>query len=301
MENTLFVLGAHDPEMKKIEELLYILGYSFSYALEGDTRTNVTNAYESEYFNFFQNNIIYIECSSLYLSESSLSIDHHRLGDYGYDLDHNHFVEASSLGQFFKYVLENDFHYASTVLGLEITHRKDSLNPHMYFDNFWFLDTVNGTIKIPEEIVLISGIDHCLIDAYKGKCKGIDTDNLLEIRINQISKDLSVSTTSLLSLVEEYSNKLKYFGKIIDFTDDKIGEGIYSPEYLILRELAISKNVPIAVKIVFNNLEKIMFLSLEKNEVENLLETKTYKNINLEKMFGVPNRGYAGGFIKKVS
>jgi len=301
MENTLFVLGAHDPEMKKIEDLLSLLGYSFSYALEGDIRTNVSTAYESEYFNFFQNNIIYIECSSLYLSENSLSIDHHRLGDYGYDLDHNYFVEASSLGQFFRYILENDFYYVSTVLKLEITPKKEILNPHMYFDKFWFLDTVSGTVKIPEEIVLVSGIDHCLIDAYKGKCNGIDTENLLETRINQISKDLSISTTILFSLVEEYSNKLKYFGKIIDFTHEKIGEGIYSPEYLILRELAISKNVPIAVKIVFNNLEKIMFLSLEKDEVEDLLKTRTYKNISLEKMFGVPNRGYAGGFIKKVS
>ena len=299
MENTVFVLGAHDPEMRKIEELLVLLGYPFSYALQGIERSNVSNAYKSSHFDFFESSIVYIECNAVHKSHIEVLIDHHNPGDYGYDLDSDSFVEASSLGQFFKYILINDYDYVTTLLKLDQSPKKDILSEHMYYDNGWFLDTANGTARIPDEIVLLSGIDHCLIDAYKGKCSGIDTYNLFNVRINQISDDLSVPISLLFDLVEKYENKLRYFGEILDFTDLYMGNTIYSPEYLVLRELSISKNVPIAVKISFDGLEKLMFLSLEKNEVQDLLDNKQFKGIKLHDMFGVPNRGYAGGFINK--
>ena len=299
MENTLFVLGAHDPEMKKIEEILFLLGYSFSHALQGSERSNVSNAYASSHFDFFESSIIYVECNAVHQSNKEVVIDHHNEGDFGYALDYTDFVEASSLGQFFKYIVMNDFEYVTTLLQLNVTPKKERLEEHMYYDNGWFLDTEMGTVLIPEDIVLLAGIDHCLIDAYKGKCLGIDTNDLFNVRLKQISKDLSLPLSHLLGLVENYSNKLKYFGKILDFTDMKLGKAIYSPEYLILRELSISKNVPIAVKVEFDDLEKIMFLSLEKNEVQDILDNKEFNGIKLENMFGVPNRGYAGGFIIK--
>lgn len=300
MENTIFVLGAHDPEMKKIEELLTLLGYTFSYALQGEERSNVSNAYRSSHFDFFESSIVYIECNAVHKSNIEILIDHHNQGDYGYDLDSNNFVDASSIGQFFKYILLNDFDYSTTLLNLEIKETKKEIKEGMYYDtDAWYLDTVKGTVKIPSEIVLLSGIDHCLIDAYKGKCKGIDTNNLFNIRISQIASDLSIPKETLFDIAKEYDNKLKYFGKILDLTHIDLGNDIYSPKYLVIRELSISKNIPIALKVTFNGLEKIMFLSLEKNEVEEIMNKKEYKDIKLENMFGVPNRGYAGGFIKK--
>jgi len=301
MENTIFVLGAHDPEMKKIEDLLILLGYPFSYALQGVERSNVSNAYKSTHFDFFESSIIYIECNAVHKSNIEILIDHHNPGDYGYDLDYNQFVEASSVGQFFRYILLNDYDYVTTILNLKTKPIKSEINEHMYYEenDGWYLDTEKGSARIPDDVVLLSGIDHCLIDAYKGKCKGINTNNLFNVRVKQISEDLNVPEKELWDIANKYENKIRYFGKILDFTDLNMGNTIYSPKYLILRELSISKNVPIALKITYDGLEKIMFLSLEKNEVEELLKVKEFKGIKLHDMFGVPNRGYAGGFIIK--
>ena len=301
MDNTLFVLGAHDPEMAKIESILRLLGYQFVYALDGEKRSIVSSAYSSTHFNVFNLNIVYIECDSIYDNDKMVFLDHHKEGDYGYLLDYNDFIEASSLGQFFKYILIHDFYYVVSILNLKVDSFKRSYKEVMYFNNDnWYLDTKEGTVIIPEDIVLLSGIDHCLSDAYKGKCKGIDKDLLFEIRISQLSSNLNMNIEDIKELVNKYIKKLNYYcgaKDILNLLDYNVGEGFYSHEYLILREVAIYKDIPIAIKQKDNDLEKLMFLSLNKIQVEEILENEYFNNIKLKKVFGVPVRGYAGGFI----
>lgn len=279
------------------------MGYHYSYAISGFERANVTNAYNSNHIDFFDLNIVYVECNTIYNSKTEMIIDHHHEGDYGYDFNHEYFLEASSIGQFLKYILSKDFFYVVSVLKLEMVDFIKEDDMMFYSDSNWYFYNQNGTVKIPNNIVLLAGIDHCLLEAYDGKCKGISHLDLFERRIRDISIDLNITIEYLEELVEKYlyiiKNTTKKIENILDLTDISLGEGIYTPDYLIIRELAILNKIAVAVKVVFEDIEKIMFVALSKDLVSEIMNKKEFNGVILEDMFGVPNRGYAGGFIKK--
>jgi len=311
MENILFVLGADDPEMKKIVSFLEILHYNYTFASVSDKRCNSSNSYSAEFFNFFYETIIYIECNTIEKlhSNKTILIDHHNDGDFGHSLSYDRFLEASSIGQFLKFVLNNDFDYVVNVLGFDMTPSNSfEKNTTFFKDNNWFISVNDFSVRIPKDVVLIAGIDHCPSAVYSGLCKGIEVDDLFQLRVLAIAKDLSISLSEISVVLEKYTNIIKKIlmadeeNGIFDLTHIDLGVGFYSPDYLILRELAISNQMPIAVKTKNTDdaeLYKIMFLSLDENQVKDILNIKKFKSCNLEDVFGVPSRGYAGGFVGK--
>lgn len=311
MENILFVLGADDPEMREIESILESLKYNYTFASVADKRCNPSNSYKAEYFNFFYDDIVYIECDTIDKIKGSeiILIDHHHKGDFGHSLGSDKFLEASSIGQFIKFLFDIDFDYVLSNFKYNfITNNRDIPDGYFFEDNDWKLASSGFIVTIPHRIYFIAGIDHCSTAAYNGECKGIDQEGLLEIRVEAIADNLNIGLYSLLNVLHKYTAVVeKLIEKngdnncIIDLTHIDLGLGVYSADYLILRELAISNNIPIAVKVTVDDKDiyKLMFLSLEEDQVSEILNSKTYKTCELYDVFGVPARGYAGGFVKR--
>jgi len=273
MINSVFILGTKDPEMEEIEKIIKQLNYNFIY-----NQKNIPK----------YNKYIKIETYHPEIKDYVL-LDHHNKHDNGFHLGHEDFLEASSIGQFLKYILEEDFENVINILKFdnEITKEKNGF----VFNKKWFFITNGHKITIPKKIVYIAGIDHCPKEAYQGLCKGIKKENLLNKRLIHIAKN---TKTNLTKIKERYYYlKKKYFTKtenLKDLTNINLGEGNYPIDYLLIREIALKENQPIVIRLK----NKLMFLSLEEEYVKDILSIKEYKKFKIKETFGVPKRSYAG-------
>jgi len=302
-ENTLFVLGANDPEMDTIIDILEVVNYKFILATVNENICNPTNAYlaDNDLSKFKYKNIVFIECNHIKDIKTKYNlyyIDHHKKGDYGYNLDYKNFLSASSIGQLFKFFIKRDKE-AADLLSLSLMYKNNNKEDYYFENGQWLLNHNEFAIIIPNHIVSIAAIDHCLADAYKGLCKGVNTEDIHREQINAISKKYNISKKELNILYNEFSNIISNNTKnILDLTHLDLGIG-YSLEYILLREIALFKNKSIALKIKnnFSEEEKLMLLCISKLEVENFLDKPYFNGYNLTNVFGVPTRGYAGGLI----
>jgi len=300
--NMFFLLGAKDPEMIGIEEILTELNLEFEYATVSGVQCNPTNAYQADNILPKGKNYVFIECR--HIVKSGISIDHHNENDYGYSLNYSKFLDASSIGQLFKFLVKNNIAEAKENLALSITYEIDSAEDDFYFlDNQWLLNIDNYAIIIPEHIVTMSAIDHCLSDAYKGLCLGVNSKNIFREQVNGIGKKFNLDKKSLSYKIKQYNYYLKNnnTSNIIDLTDINLGIG-YSLDYLLLRELSLYSNKSIAIKTKNDKFEenyKLMLIGLSYIQVSNFLKESKYESFNLSNVFGVPARGYAGGIIKR--
>lgn len=133
-----WILGASDPEMARIEEVLLEEGIAYYAATaRGAVRVTPRDAYASEIVVEFA--CVLVECGGPSLDEHcAYRIDHHREGDRGFGRPPAEYMDGSSLGQ------------VLAVLGREPT----------------------------EEDRLVAAADHCLAAAYAGHCPGVDPDSL---------------------------------------------------------------------------------------------------------------------------
>lgn len=98
----LAILGAPDPEMEAIENLLRECGVTVVYARVGSTRVHPGNAYRADVPSELSeqwDGVIAVECEWRDMSADVVRVDHHRPGDPGYGLPPSEFLRASSLGQ----------------------------------------------------------------------------------------------------------------------------------------------------------------------------------------------------------
>ena len=165
MNKTLAILGAPDPEMHAIEDLLVTAGVQVAHAMADGRRVHPGNAYRAdsrggsytpwrenptELHTNLQNTVIWVECGpadgsaleTAFAGIKCISIDHHRPGDHGYGMPPANYWEASSIGQ------------TAGLLGVNATHH----------------------------LLMVAAADHCLAAAYRGECPGVDPDELMRWR-----------------------------------------------------------------------------------------------------------------------
>lgn len=144
--NFFFILGAPDPEMREIEELLQEKGLSYAYAANGNRRVHSANAYDAPTYMGRRpagSRVVFVECSIRGL-EPDFVIDHHKEGDPGFSLGPEQYWEGSSLGQFCNLM----------------------------------------QIEPNERLRVIAAADHCLTAAYQGLCPNVDPDDLAYWRLS---------------------------------------------------------------------------------------------------------------------
>lgn len=142
-----WVLGASDPEMAAIEQLLTAAGADVRHAVEADgTRVIPARAYQAAAMTGEPPDpsrpLYFVECQ---VGEHvpAFRADHHRPGDPGFDAPPAEYWRGSSIGQ------------VATHLGVEPT----------------------------PALRMVAAADHCLAAAYQGACPGVSSDGLLAWRV----------------------------------------------------------------------------------------------------------------------
>lgn len=161
MRDKFYVLGAQDPEMREIEQILKSHGIPYGYAAVGLTRCNAKTAYQADSVitEVFGRrpvrrvvpptvDLVTVECRLPASRPPSLLIDHHNEGDAGYEAPPTDYMAGASLGQLLR------------ALGLAPTTTQR----------------------------LLAASDHCLTAAYQGECPGVDPEELLFLRASWQAK-----------------------------------------------------------------------------------------------------------------
>lgn len=182
----LVVLGADsDSEMIQIERRLRAAGEIVAYATIQGSRVHPGNAYRATGWTFFPwspivgeaffddgGQIVFVECfvaGSGPAFERPTIIDHHRPGDPGYGRPPEEYWEASSLGQ------------VCALLGVQPIKRE----------------------------LLIAAADHCLEAAYRGRCPGVDPDELMRWRAESRAAFQKRPVEDVLADVEAARKRLR--------------------------------------------------------------------------------------------
>lgn len=226
MSNTLFVLGAVDPEMQAISGLLHQAGQSTAFALCDGAPVHPGNAYRANGLAAAtdgwgpEDTIYLVECDfpGWWHGDPQpriVHVDHHRPGDPGYGKGPEDFLPASSIGQVVALLLDAGLlghqeyredaegHVSSLVgeamrAGLYVGAPGISAigaAGYSYSEEYGWLYSVpapEGSAArrhvggweygVPHGVVLTAAADHCLEVAYRGRCSGVNPDELMRWR-----------------------------------------------------------------------------------------------------------------------
>jgi hypothetical protein len=280
-----FILGAGDPEMEEIAKLLE--GYEVWFAAVGGERCHPGNAYiadsivsinssQKHELNPPYGNFIFVECRpadvSLDQKHAVLTvIDHHEVGDPGYAFGPTDFWEASSLGQ-----------------TIELLQR-------------W-----GHQITVTQEMRVLAAMDHCRQAAIRGECPGVSADEVINLRIATFVARHGVSANAVKSRINQFASIFQACdavvfgsGEAIDFTDYHLGEG-YSLDFLCAQTALDMLGL---IALLRNNEsarpedEKILLTGHVPPEMVMYFIKEYSPAKQLYRVFGVPERGYAGGYL----
>lgn len=191
-----WILGAPDPEMEMIEDLLRNHGEEIIYALDDrGERVHPGNAYSCPVPEVPEGSTVYaVECLDV-IPSGWVRIDHHRPGDHGYGRPAEDFMAASSVGQVIS-VLRNHgpaFFEAGEWITCDGGDHRDVGG---------FLLGMPYADTIPKEVVLAAAADHCLALAYVGDCPGVDPDDLMRWRAETRARHQGRSVEEVLEDIE---------------------------------------------------------------------------------------------------
>ena len=274
-----FILGVNDPEMQEIEKILQEQGESYQYAMSGGRRVHPGNAYKADEPSYVGNEheIVFVECGmegGLEEENEALPrqfgihhIDHHRPGDHGYGLPASDFWQASSLGQLCKM--------------LDVVPSQDQL--------------------------VLAAMDHCPAAAIRGECPGVSAQEVLERKIQEIAKATNHSAGDVRRKISLYSDLIEKSpflsismdgGMLVDMREYYLGEG-YSVELLAAQTAALAGGHTVLLKHrdAPGKPEKWLISGHASPDVIEAFIKHWAPSKGLVGIYGVPNRGYAGGYL----
>jgi hypothetical protein len=160
-----FILGANDPEMREIVQVLTAAGENFAYACQRGVRVRATNAYDANSLSAplpKDVEIVFVECSVRFVYPAVI-VDHHQPGHPGFDCAPADYLKGSSLGQ------------VLALLGKEPTELQR----------------------------IICAADHCPDAAYRGECPGVVPAALADWRLESKAAVKGLDVEELRRRVEE--------------------------------------------------------------------------------------------------
>jgi hypothetical protein len=212
---TLYVLGASDPEMALIEDVLTRAESLWTRAvLASGKAVSPASAYGFPYGGEpLTDAIVFVECapdeeSKARLQEAGVTIrtiDHHRPGDPGYGKPPAEYLWASSIGQ----VVRSLTHHQRILLGA----RPQSLQSVEDADIAVHIPCDDHVDSFPfalsREIRYAAAADHCLAAAYAGYCPGVHPDALMRWRVNSRAGFQGRSAQEIMHDVEDAIRELQ--------------------------------------------------------------------------------------------
>jgi hypothetical protein len=268
LKQHLFILGAADPEMDRIERALVELSAQYIIAEVDGKRVNPGNAYKMQERLPKVFTPIFVECGGTneYLAQyvPFVKIDHHNPGDFGFDKGPDQYWEGSSLGQLYRLLLANG---ASPCV----------------------LDMAFG-----EDRYYIAASDHCPSYAYRGLCPGIDPDFLKKSRAVRQADFNRMGLKEYLEKLDESIEKAYSLP-----TMELGGEAflIASEEIFMLNEVSLILGLPVQYTMKPNARESRIKIGLLGGSPSLIQSWMEYQQMNLINIYGSPERGYAGGYL----
>ncbi len=265
MEKYFALLGADDPEMEMSAGLLKKTGVPFAYASVDGKRSNPKNAYTADPIEVpAGHRLVLVECEPRVVPADFIRIDHHRPGDPGYSKGPEEYWSASSIVQL------------HILLGVPPT----------------------------EHARIMAAYDHCFAAAVRGECGGVVAGAVLAKKMVLLVKRTKTNWTEVRLHIEYYQriiaeSPLIEIGTqaVRDMRHTDLGAG-YSFDLLITQVAAATGGHSVLLRhsghdggpeqwnITGNTLPPT---------VEYWMEIWAPRQ-GLFDIYGVPARGYAGGY-----
>ena len=291
MSNYLFVLGAPDPEMAAIENLLRECGQISIQAVVDGARVRPGNAYkysvsrgqlaEGGFGETMASGatLVFVECGADPLPPNSIRVDHHRPGDPGHGKPPEDFLSASSLGQ----VLE--------ILGYRASVAEDSARRWGCIAGS---PAEQAGWERGDEWAMTAAADHCLAAAYRGECPGIDPQALRVWRIKSRAEFQGRSELEILADVERAESALKSAPRIeiggVEVADLR---GPVIPE---LPEAATYLGIAYLASIAERDGREKVVVSGSELMLREFISSWAHAQ-GLTGIYGDPVRGFAGAYV----
>lgn len=233
-ERYTFVLGAADPEMGSIEQMLQLMGTSYVYAVDAaGARVTPRTAYAAVRPGV-AGPFVAVECGGDWAA--AVVCDHHRPGDPGYGRPPDEFLPASTLGQvistlaqrgvsFFGHFEVRRWPAEAAPSGQIYWHEGPSHGPAAW----WVVTHENGGIRtdyrIPPSLARTAAADHCLGAAYAGLCPGVEPGELARQRTRERAAWLAAGPAPERDAARAEIARA-YFGRTPEMLDvGEVGEG----------------------------------------------------------------------------
>lgn len=270
-ERLAFLLGAKDHEMETIEYILHGLQLPFAYAYADGERCNSSNALAATSAVVIKNGyrpfpskprIVTVECGGEFV-RPYLRIDHHRPGDYGYELGPDRYFEGSSIGQ----------------VCILLEHEGFSM------------EQIQAVARV--NLKMVAANDHCPQHAFAGLCPDITREGLRAHRIRNLMRFTGRSERKVVDGIAYSLERLKTLptrfleGFKVTVLDHHI------PNFA---DAALWYGEPVEyVKEGPNEtVKKGIIGALDPRLVKAWMAEQEGKLVNI---YGCPVRGYAGGYL----
>lgn len=266
-----FVLGAQDPEMKLIEEILNSLSLDILKATKDGKRVYPGNAYRADPLKLVSTNfstLYAVECGWRGEPANVTHLDHHRPGDPGYGKPPTQYFSASSIGQVFEVVSR----------WLIRTGRPDDLDR---------LARDYGHVAH-----LAAAADHCLAAAYRDECPGVDADELMSWCVQRRAAFLKRPVSDILAELQSSRAIIRQMAVdgLADLRDLPHGTLPQAPQAACREGVAVLSRVTDR-----DHRQKVGLLGATEQQVSRFLSGQLVPD--LVDRYGDPARGFAGGYI----
>ncbi len=260
-----FILGAADPEMNRIDALVREYGASVVYAAASGRRVHAGNAYVADPVELPAGATpVWVECRACG-AEGGVVIDHHRPGDPGFGRPAAESWDASSLGQLYRLL------------------------------NFG---------EPSDEDRALAAMDHAFAGAVRGECPGVGPEAVLAVKHREIAAGTRATVEAVEASVKRFREMIAVAPTEVigaqplrDLCGEYLGEG-YSLSLLAAQTAAVIEGVGVILRHrdVATGPEKWSLSGHVDASTVNAFMREWAPAHNLTKIYGVPDRGYAGGY-----
>ena len=268
------LLGASDPEMQTINSLLQKACIRAIHATKDGVPVHPGNAYACDFPAEVPlgATLFLVECEPNEMPEDQevVVFDHHRPGDPGYGKGPAEYWEASSLGQLLAYM-------------------------H---------DELGCAVDIMQDMRVVAAMDHCFGAALQGACPSVSREEVLEAKYEHIARGTGYSPLAVENKTKQFRERLEAAPlvelggcQVHDLREIDLGVG-YSVDLLTAQLAAALLEVPALFchRDTANAPTKNTLYNAPPEAVQHFMEVWAPAQ-GLGQIYGVPTRGYAGGYL----
>jgi hypothetical protein len=234
--------------------------------------------------------------------------DHHRPGDSGFGRPPAEYLPASAIGQVAAALAERLPWPAAVDCALSVGHPGGWVlvdGDQDYAGLVWVLGRADGsTVVPPNDLLLLAASDHCPAAAYRGRCPGVDPDQLRDWRartraafqrrsMEAVLADVESACAAILEApgVRLASSRSGHCG-----CDVRDLRGRYVPE---LPEASLRLGLPVLVDGLPgpDGRKKVVLVGDEDGDAVRAFLGDWAAGQGLTDLYGDPARGFAGGYL----